>query len=106
MTEVGIEILKNSDTPRLIITQLEKIDFNTKFQRQKLEIKLNLINLDYKKLELLLKNKEGGNNFIKFITEKDNKMIEINSKNNFSVDLSFLNNIKKIHGIEYIRKIN
>ena len=93
-------------TPRLIITQLEKIDFNTKFQRQKLEIKLNLINLDYKKLELLLKNKEGGNNFIKFITEKDNKMIEINSKNNFSVDLSFLNNIKKIHGIEYIRKIN
>ena len=103
---VGLEILKNSDTPRLIITQLEIIDFNTKFQRQKLEIKLNLKNLDYKKLGLLLKDKEGGNNFIKFITEKDNKMIEINSKNNFSIDLSFLNNMKKIHGIEYIKKIN
>ena len=71
-----------------------------------MEIKLNLFNLDYKKLGLLLKDKKGGNNFIKFITEKNNKMIEINSKNNFFINLSFLNTVKKIDGIEYIRKIN
>ena len=103
---VGLEVLKNNDTPRFIITQLEKIDFDAKFHKQMLEVKLNLRNLDYKKLGHLLEDKEEGNNIIKFITLKDDKIIEINSKKNFSMNLSLLNVLKQIEGVEYVRKIN
>ena len=103
---VGLEVLKNNDTPRFIISQLEKIDFDAKFQKQVLEVKLNLKNLDYKKLGHLLEDKEEGDNSLKFITLKDNKIVEINSKKKFSMNLSLLNVLKQIEGVEYVRKIN
>ena len=103
---VNLEIMKNSEQSRLIVTNITKIDLNSELKKCKVDVLLDLKKLDFKKLSLILKKATKGDNRLNFYFEQNEKLFSINSKYSFSLNLNFLNDLKQITGVDKIKKIN
>ena len=103
---VNLEIMKNSEPPRLIVTDIIKINLNAELKKWRVEVFLDLKNLDYEKLSLILKKNSKGENRLDFYFEQNKKIFFVNSKYNFLLNLNFLNDLRQVVGVDKIKKIN
>ena len=62
--------------------------------------------LNFQKFKSLLESHNNGTNKINFKFFLENKEIEIKSEDNYKIDIEFMNKIKSIEGVTFIKKIN
>ena len=103
---VDLEIMKNSEPSRLVVTNILKINLNSELKRCKVEVVLDLKKLEYEKLSSIFNKINKGENSLYFYFKKNKKLFLVNSKFNFHLNLNFLNDLKQIRGVEKIKKIN
>ena len=82
------------------------MDIKKNLKNHNLKIYLDNSGLDFPLLKNLLFENLGGENEIFFCVNKDNYEIEIESKQNFKINLDFINKLKKTQGIKKVTKKN
>ena len=103
---INLEIIYNDESARLVLKSLKKIESDKALVNYKLMIEVNLASVDLNNLNLILSKRNKGNNSLSFLVKDDDLNLLIKSKENFSLDLDFLNDLKEIQGITKISKIN
>ena len=96
--KVKLELIKNQDQDRLILTDLVLLDIKKNLKNLDIQVDLDSSVLDFKNFKNILKNSIGGENRIVFCLQKDNFDIKIESDENFKINLNFLNKLKETRG--------
>ena len=104
--KVKLELIKNQDQDRLILVDLVLLDIKKNLKNLDIQVDLDSSVLDFKSFKNILNDSIGGENHITFCLKKDNFDIKIESKENFNINLNFLNKLKKTRGIKNIIKKN
>ncbi len=104
--KVKLELIANNQQQRLILIDLNILDIKKNLKNHNLKIYLDNSGLDFPLLKNLLFENLGGENEIFFCVNKDNYEIEIESKQNFKINLDFINKLKKTQGIKKVTKKN
>lgn len=92
------------DTARFVINDIKKIENSGR--NMNYGIQLRPEKLDYIKFKSLLNNHLNGSNKIIFKFILDDKEIEVESYENYKIDLDFMDKIKSVKGIIDFKKIN
>ena len=104
--ELSLEVIKNQDQPRLVLSEINIIDIGKNLKNYNINLFLDTNELNYGNLSNLLKNNTGGNNIIKFTALSNNQKIVLDSKQKYFINLEFLNALKNVEGIKKIEKLN
>ncbi len=92
------------DTVRFVINDIKKIENSGR--NMNYGIQLRPEKLDYMKFKSLLNNHLNGSNKIIFKFILDGNEIEVESYENYKIDLDFMDKIKSVKGIIDFKKIN
>ncbi|MDC3091895.1 hypothetical protein OA848_05865, partial [Rickettsiales bacterium] len=104
--KISFELTKNNNFIRLSCNEIEAIDLNQKFDNYGFLVEMDLSKLDYNLFSSLLNNRKGGKNVIDFVIKKDGYKLKIKTKEKFHVDLFFISSLKKLVGINTVKRLN